>query len=96
MIKGAMEKYGQPVNIVPCGLNYFQGHRFRGNCLVEFGRPYQIPMSMVKLYKENRRQACTQLLALIKEYMETVCYPLHLYLFLRSLCMHRIMKLFRW
>eukprot|EP01127_Copromyxa_protea_P006677 TRINITY_DN16678_c0_g1_i1.p1 TRINITY_DN16678_c0_g1~~TRINITY_DN16678_c0_g1_i1.p1 ORF type:complete len:589 (-),score=88.36 TRINITY_DN16678_c0_g1_i1:40-1578(-) len=72
MALGAMERFGKPVYIVPCGLNYFHGHRFRGNCLVEFGRYYKIPMSMVKLYKENRRQACTQLLKIIKESMETV------------------------
>jgi glycerol-3-phosphate O-acyltransferase/dihydroxyacetone phosphate acyltransferase len=72
-LQGAMEKFGKPVYIIPCGLNYFHGHRFRGNCLLEFGRAYKIPMSMVKLYKENKRQACTQLLKLIKEFMETVC-----------------------
>lgn len=70
--QGAMEKYGHPIYIVPCGLNYFEGHRFRGNCLIEFGRYYKIPMSMVRLYRENKRQACTQLLQTIKEYMETV------------------------
>jgi hypothetical protein len=25
------------VCIIPCGLNYFRGHRFRSRCVVEFG-----------------------------------------------------------
>jgi hypothetical protein len=29
MALGAVEKYKVPVKIVPCGLNYFFGHKFR-------------------------------------------------------------------
>jgi glycerol-3-phosphate O-acyltransferase/dihydroxyacetone phosphate acyltransferase len=34
---GALEKYGVSVPIVPVGLNYFRGHRFRGRVVVEYG-----------------------------------------------------------
>eukprot|EP01126_Amoeba_proteus_P043119 TRINITY_DN4711_c0_g2_i3.p1 TRINITY_DN4711_c0_g2~~TRINITY_DN4711_c0_g2_i3.p1 ORF type:complete len:365 (-),score=75.32 TRINITY_DN4711_c0_g2_i3:259-1353(-) len=72
MALGAMEKYGKSVYIIPCGLNYSQGHRFRGKCLVEFGRGYKIPLTLVNIYKEDRRKACSILLDTIKSEMENV------------------------
>lgn len=69
-----MALYDTPIYIVPCGLNYFQGHRFRGSVLVQFGRPYLIPKSLVELYnqKDQRRRACNMLLQIVKSNLETV------------------------
>lgn len=72
MALGAMAKYGQPVYIVPCGLNYFAGHRFRGSALIEFGKPFKIPMTFAEQYKVEQRAACNGLLKKIKEHMDTV------------------------
>jgi glycerol-3-phosphate O-acyltransferase/dihydroxyacetone phosphate acyltransferase len=35
---GVLDKFDVNVPIVPVGLNYFRGHRFRGRVVVEFGR----------------------------------------------------------
>jgi len=72
MALGTMSKYKKPVYIVPCGLNYFHGHRFRGSALVEFGKAYRIPERLAKLYLEDQRKACGELLQIIKQQMETV------------------------
>jgi len=39
---GTQEKYDVKVPIVPIGLTYFRGHRFRGRLVVEFGEPIYI------------------------------------------------------
>uniref|UniRef100_A0A6B2L0W6 Phospholipid/glycerol acyltransferase domain-containing protein n=1 Tax=Arcella intermedia TaxID=1963864 RepID=A0A6B2L0W6_9EUKA len=72
MALGAMAKSGVSVYVVPCGLNYFSGHRFRGSVLLEFGRPYRIPESLAETYKKDQRKACGELLETIKQLMETV------------------------
>ena len=36
---GTQEKHDINVPIVPVGLTYFRGHRFRGRLVVEFGQP---------------------------------------------------------
>jgi len=72
MALGAMSKYGKPVYIVPCGLNYFSGHRFRGNSLLEFGKAFKIPMTFAEQYKQNQRDACNALLGIIKQHMDVV------------------------
>ena len=41
MALGAMAKYETlQVTIVPVGINYFQGHRFRSRVFVDIGAPY--------------------------------------------------------
>ncbi len=37
MALGAVDKHNVNVQIVPCGLTYFSGHRFRGHVIAEFG-----------------------------------------------------------
>ena len=37
MALGAMALSGIRVNIVPCGLNYYKGHKFRTRVVVEYG-----------------------------------------------------------
>jgi glycerol-3-phosphate O-acyltransferase / dihydroxyacetone phosphate acyltransferase len=72
MALGAMEKYNVPITIVPCGLNYFSGHRFRSHVLVEFGKPYQIPSEFVTQWKSDKRQACKSLLEQVDNQMRNV------------------------
>lgn len=74
MALGAMEKHKTTVSIVPIGLNYFHGHRFRGSALVEFGKPYRIPQELVLAYSEpsTKRGACDSLLFTIREQMQSV------------------------
>lgn len=60
------------VKIVPCGLNYFSGHRFRSHVVVEFGPPIPIKYQLVELYKRDKRAACAQLLEEIAESLKRV------------------------
>lgn len=39
---GTLEDGNTNVSIVPVGLNYFRGHRFRGRVVVEYGAPIHI------------------------------------------------------
>lgn len=48
---GAMARHPDVrVRIVPVGMNYFQGHRFRSRAFVEFGDPMDIPSELVAEY----------------------------------------------
>ncbi len=69
---GAQEKYGVSVPIVPVGLTYFRGDRFRGRALVEYGEPLRITRELAQQYKENKRQACQTLLSQVEEGMRAV------------------------
>eukprot|EP00005_Dracoamoeba_jomungandri_P008586 CAMPEP_0174266534 /NCGR_PEP_ID=MMETSP0439-20130205/30573_1 /TAXON_ID=0 /ORGANISM="Stereomyxa ramosa, Strain Chinc5" /LENGTH=598 /DNA_ID=CAMNT_0015353561 /DNA_START=1 /DNA_END=1797 /DNA_ORIENTATION=- len=42
MALGAVDKHSVSVRIVPCGFSYYYGHRFRGNVILEFGKPIVI------------------------------------------------------
>lgn len=78
MALGAMAKDKNcKVTIVPCGLNYFEGHRFRSHVLVNYGEPIQVPHDLVVKYKTDKRTACGNLLSLIEEGLKnvTVNYP---------------------
>jgi len=66
------DEYNIPVHIVPCGLNYFSGHRFRGRVLLEYGKPYKIPDEIIELYKKDKREGCNQLLLKITDLLNTV------------------------
>jgi glycerol-3-phosphate O-acyltransferase/dihydroxyacetone phosphate acyltransferase len=57
-----LEKYGVNPIIVPVGLNYFRGHRFRGRVVVEYGTPLKITEDMFKLYKESKKKGYQALL----------------------------------
>lgn len=59
---GTLEKYDVNVSIVPVGLNYFRGHRFRGRVVVEYGAPLKITPDMMKTYRESRRNGYQELL----------------------------------
>lgn len=59
---GALDTCDQNVTIVPIGLNYFRGHRFRGRVVVEYGKPIHITAELMKLYKTSKRDAYQALL----------------------------------
>jgi glycerol-3-phosphate O-acyltransferase/dihydroxyacetone phosphate acyltransferase len=66
MALGAMTKYKKDIAIVPCGLNYFGGHRFRSRMIMEFGQPYHVPKELNQLYQVNKREAIKMLLKQIE------------------------------
>jgi len=73
MVLGAMAKHNIPVNIVPVGLNYYvSGHRFRGSVLVEYGRPYKIPMEYGAMYNTDKRKAFGHVLSTVEDLMNSV------------------------
>ncbi|KTW25978.1 hypothetical protein T552_03252 [Pneumocystis carinii B80] len=43
------------VKIVPCGMNYFNAHRFRSCAVLEFGTPLEIPKELVEKYKSSSK-----------------------------------------
>mmetsp|Transcript_46799 Transcript_46799/g.92096 ORF Transcript_46799/g.92096 Transcript_46799/m.92096 type:complete len:679 (+) Transcript_46799:24-2060(+) len=66
MALGAMAKYpGLPLTIVPVGINYFKGHRFRSRVFVDIGAPITPNQDLVSGYLEGgtaKRAACGALL----------------------------------
>jgi glycerol-3-phosphate O-acyltransferase / dihydroxyacetone phosphate acyltransferase len=69
---GVQEKYGVSVPIVPVGLNYFRGHRFRGRVVIEFGAPINITKELGEKYKQSKREAYQQLLQQVEDGMRGV------------------------
>ena len=69
---GVSEKYGINVPIVPVGLNYFRGHRFRGRCVIEFGAPVNITNEVMDLYSSSRQSAYQALLHEVEDGMRSV------------------------
>lgn len=76
MALGAMAKYkGTQVSIIPCGLNYWSGHRFRSTVVVEFGQPFKIPFDLVEQYQEGaKREACGALLEITENLLRGVTF----------------------
>ena len=68
---GAMEKYAVNVPIVPVGLTYYRGHRFRGRVVVEFGAPLRIDKDMYQTYRNSKRDGYKTLLARVEESMKS-------------------------
>jgi len=71
----AMEKDGLSVPIVPVGLNYFRGHRFRGRVTVEFGKPiYADPTKLEDFVKggDSKVKVCNEVLERIADSMRSV------------------------
>ncbi|CAH0514928.1 unnamed protein product [Peronospora belbahrii] len=69
---GVKDKYNINVPVVPVGLNYFRGHRFRGRVTVEFGTPISVDQELMKMYKEDKRTACNTFLHRVEESMRSV------------------------
>ncbi|CAM9722364.1 unnamed protein product [Scytosiphon promiscuus] len=66
---GTLDKHGVNVPVVPIGLNYFRGHRFRARAVVEFGPPVRISEELFELYKTDKKEAYSQFLMQIEEAM---------------------------
>ena len=69
---GVLEKYDVSVPIIPVGLNYFRGHRFRGRVVVEFGQPIYLDKKLIQLYRESKREAYHELLTSVRDGMRSV------------------------
>ena len=69
---GTLEATDTNVTIVPIGLNYFRGHRFRGRVVVEYGQPIYITADLVKQFKQSKREAYQALLGQVEEGMRSV------------------------
>eukprot|EP00735_Rhodelphis_limneticus_P011225 TRINITY_DN4297_c0_g1::TRINITY_DN4297_c0_g1_i1::g.7943::m.7943 TRINITY_DN4297_c0_g1::TRINITY_DN4297_c0_g1_i1::g.7943 ORF type:complete len:661 (-),score=124.27,sp/Q9P7P0/YOL4_SCHPO/33.22/2e-84,Acyltransferase/PF01553.16/3.5e-14 TRINITY_DN4297_c0_g1_i1:59-2041(-) len=65
MALGAMEKYGCDVKIVPCGLTYFAGNRFRSDVIVDFGKAFSVRKELLDAYKAGDKR--TPVAELLKE-----------------------------
>ncbi|CAI5734219.1 unnamed protein product [Hyaloperonospora brassicae] len=72
MALGVKDKYNINVPVVPVGLNYFRGHRFRGRVTVEFGTPITVDQELMKKYGEDKRVACNSFLHRVEESMRSV------------------------
>lgn len=62
------------VKIVPCGMNYFNAHRFRSRAVIEFGHPIEIPKELVKKYSNQltSREAVKELLDIVTNGLRAV------------------------
>lgn len=55
MALGALSE-GIEVTIVPVGLNYFHAHKFRSRAVVEFGEPVDVPLELLRDFKDGKRR----------------------------------------
>lgn len=69
---GVLEQHGVNVPIIPVGLNYFKGHRFRGRAVIEFGEPIYITDEIIEEYKKNKKNGIQTLLNNIGDGMRSV------------------------
>ncbi|CCW69775.1 unnamed protein product [Phytomonas sp. Hart1] len=53
---GAAERHIS-VKIVPCGLTYCYGHKFRSRAYLEFGKPITPPEELVTMFSTDKRKA---------------------------------------
>lgn len=72
MALGVKDKYNINAHVVPVGLNYFRGHRFRGRVTVEFGTPITVDDKLMAKYAEDKRTACNTFLHRVEESMRSV------------------------
>lgn len=77
------EARGMPVNIIPCGINYFEGHVFRaGRVVVQVGNPICASSGQRSRYMDttipeekqskNKREVCAELLGQVEVGLRTV------------------------
>jgi glycerol-3-phosphate O-acyltransferase / dihydroxyacetone phosphate acyltransferase len=64
---GAVDKYQADPEILACGINYDNGHKFRSTAIVEFGLSYKMPAEMIEDYKipDNKKSVISQFLSLL-------------------------------
>lgn len=54
---GAVQAHGNPVVLVPCGLNYMNRHRFRSSILVQYGEPIRIGDARLAEFAQDETSA---------------------------------------
>jgi glycerol-3-phosphate O-acyltransferase/dihydroxyacetone phosphate acyltransferase len=66
---GAIEKYNADVQVMACGINYDNGHKFRSTAILEYGVPYKMPDEEVHRYKipEQKKEVVNDFLQLISK-----------------------------
>jgi len=70
----ALKELDINVPIIPVGLNYFHGHRFRGRAVVEFGAPIYIDPETLPSYVEGgkeKRRVCSELIDKVADGMRS-------------------------
>lgn len=75
MALGAMTQYPNcNVKIVPCGMNYFNAHKFRSRAVVEFGHPIEIPKELIEKYQDpsKSRDSVEELLDIVANGLKAV------------------------
>mmetsp|Transcript_16131 Transcript_16131/g.50709 ORF Transcript_16131/g.50709 Transcript_16131/m.50709 type:complete len:576 (+) Transcript_16131:92-1819(+) len=72
MALGAMVEGSAPVQIVPCGMTYFEAHRFRSRAIVEFGTPVEVPAALAERYKTDKRGAVAELMSSVEDALTAV------------------------
>ncbi|KAF9349839.1 hypothetical protein BGX26_011913 [Mortierella sp. AD094] len=74
MVLGYLAQHpSKTLRIIPCGLNFFNRHRFRSRFYADYGHPLTVPDRLVQLYREggeSKKRACTELLQLIHSAVE--------------------------
>lgn len=79
------------ITIIGVGLKYFAPYKFRSKVIVEFSRPYRVPLSLVADYKDQdkKRTACSTLLKSIEQKMREVTLSAPNYSVLRNIYLAR-------
>ena len=72
MALGALERDKVNTTIIPCGLTYFSGHRFRSRVILEFGPPLVVTPDMLEKYRADKRGTSGQLLARVEAGLKEV------------------------
>ncbi|KAG0269552.1 hypothetical protein DFQ27_003015 [Actinomortierella ambigua] len=71
MVLGYLSQHpSRTLRIIPCGLNFFNRHRFRSRFYADYGAPLTVPQRLVDKYREGgegKKQACTELLQMIHQ-----------------------------
>ncbi|KAF9981075.1 hypothetical protein BGZ75_007666 [Mortierella antarctica] len=74
MVLGYLAQHrSKTLRIIPCGLNFFNRHRFRSRFYADYSHPLTVPDHLVEMYREGgeaKKQACTELLQMIHSAVE--------------------------
>lgn len=64
------------VKIVPCGMNYFNAHKFRSRAVVEFGHPIEFLKELLAKYNdpETRKESISECLEIITNGLRAVTF----------------------
>jgi glycerol-3-phosphate O-acyltransferase/dihydroxyacetone phosphate acyltransferase len=59
--------------IVPCGMHYIHGHKFRSRAGVEFGAPIKIPRTLVDRYRNGEEnKAASELTGIVYRSLKNI------------------------